>query len=244
MPEPMATISVVVPALNEERNIVEAVREVHRAVDGRFSDYEILLFDDGSTDRTGSLMDEIAASDRRVRVTHNPTPRNLGGVYKQGIAMASFEYFVMMPGDNENPSSAMLPAFDAIGSADIVVPYVKREGRALPRRIASRAYVALMNTVFGLNLRYYNGTCIQRTANLRDIYIETDSFAYQAEILVKLLRQGKTFVEVPIELPPAGGGQSKAFRAKNVYGVLRSVVRLGIAVRTGARDKRGTCAAS
>jgi len=158
--------------------------------------------------------------------------------------MASFEYFVMMPGDNENPSSAMLPAFDAIGSADIVVPYVKREGRALPRRIASRAYVALMNTVFGLNLRYYNGTCIQRTANLRDIYIETDSFAYQAEILVKLLRQGKTFVEVPIELPPAGGGQSKAFRAKNVYGVLRSVVRLGIAVRTGARDKRGTCAAS
>jgi glycosyltransferase involved in cell wall biosynthesis len=239
---PMTTISVIVPALNEERNIAEAVKEVHRAVKGRFSDYEILLFDDGSTDRTGAIMDEIAASDPRVRVTHNPTSRNLGGVYKQGVEMASFDYVVMMPGDNENPSSAMLPAFDAIGRADIVVPYVQREGRPRARRAASRAYVALMNAAFGLHLRYYNGTVIHRTANVRAIRIETDSFAYQAEALVKLLRQGKTFVEVPVELPPSRGGESKAFRPKNVLGVLASVLRLGIAVHV--RGARGSCAAS
>jgi dolichol-phosphate mannosyltransferase len=240
----MVSISVIVPALNEERNIVEAVREVHRAVAGRFSDYEILLFDDGSTDRTGSLMDEIAASDPRVRVTHNPTSRNLGGVYKQGVEMASFDYVVMMPGDNENPSSAMLPAFDAIGRADIVVPYVRRGGRPLARRVASRAYVLLMNATFALRLRYYNGTVIHRTANVRGIRIETDSFAYQAEVLVKLLRQGETFVEVPVELPASGGGDSKAFRPKNVYGVLAAIVRLGVAVHVRERDARGSCVAS
>jgi dolichol-phosphate mannosyltransferase len=240
----MATISVIIPALNEERNIVEAVKEVHRAVKGRFVDYEILLFDDGSTDRTGTLMDAIAASDGRVRVTHNSSPRNLGGVYKQGVEMARFDYVVMIPGDNENPSCAMLPAFDAIGSADIVVPYVQREGRPLARRWASRVYVALMNATFGLHLRYYNGTVIHRTSSVRGIRIDTDSFAYQAEALVKLLRQGKTFVEVAVELPRSPGSDSKAFRPKNVCGVLAAVLRLSVAVHLGWGDSRGSCAVS
>ena len=241
----MATISVIVPALNEERNIADAVKEVHRAVEGRFSEYEILLFDDGSTDRTGAIMDEIARTDPRVRVTHNERSRNLGGVYKQGVKLAAFEYVVMMPGDNENPSSAMFPAFDAIGRADIVVPYVRREGRSLGRAAASRAYVALMNAGFGLHLRYYNGTVIHRTENVRAVNIETDSFAYQAEVLVKLLRQGKTFVEVPVELPVISGRESRAFRPKNVYGVAAAFVRLALSVhvRSRTRSSEPRCAA-
>ena len=65
----------------------DAVREAAAAMGDRFRDYELLLFDDGSTDRTGAIMDELAAADpAHIRVTHNPAPRNLGGVYKQGIA--------------------------------------------------------------------------------------------------------------------------------------------------------------
>ena len=58
----------------------------------QFGDYELLLFDDGSTDRTGAIMEELAAADpRHVQVIHNATPRNLGGVYKQGIELARME---------------------------------------------------------------------------------------------------------------------------------------------------------
>ena len=220
------TVSFVIPALNEEANIADAVREAVAAMGGRFRDYELLLFDDGSTDRTGAIMDELAAADpRHVRVTHNPSPRNLGGVYKQGIQLARMDYILMVPGDNENPGHALQAPFDAIGRADIVLPYpVNSAVRGLARHLVSRVYVGLLNLLFGLRVRYYNGTVIHRTANLKALPVKTSSFAYQAEILIKLLCAGKSFVEVPIRIdPPKEGRRSRAFRWKNMVQVGRTL---------------------
>src|SRR5712691_5510376 len=149
------TISFVIPALNEEANIADAVREAAAAMGDRFRDYELLLFDDGSTDRTGAIMDDLAAADpAHVRVTHNPTSRNLGGVYKQGIALARMDYILMVPGDNENPGHALQAPFDAIGGADIVLPYpVNSAVRGFARNTVSRIYVGLLNRLFGLRVR-------------------------------------------------------------------------------------------
>jgi dolichol-phosphate mannosyltransferase len=237
----MRTLSVIVPALNEEASIADAVEEIKRAVDGKFV-YEVLLFDDGSTDRTGAIMDELALRDPTLRVTHNPRPRNLGGVYKQGLELARYEYVVMVPGDNENPAPALEAPLAAIGRADIVVPYVGRSKRSLRRVLISRAYVLVMNALFGLRLRYYNGTVVHRAANLREITIDTDSFGYQSEALIKLLRLGKSFVEVPVDVQPRPARASKAFRPKNVYGVIAGILRLAWQVHF-AGAKRATRAA-
>jgi glycosyltransferase involved in cell wall biosynthesis len=240
--KPRPTLSVIMPALNEEAHLADAIDEATRAVEGRFSDWEILVFDDGSTDRTGAIADEIAAKNPRVRVTHNGSPKNLGGVYKQGVEMARFEYVVMVPGDNENPASSLVDALDAVGKAEIVLPYVDKSNRSRFRSGVSRAYVGLMNTVFGLRVRYYNGTVIHRTENVRSIRIKTDSFAYQSEALIKLLRRGKSFVEVPVVIERASSKESKAFRPKNIYGVAAALVRLMIEVhgpRLNSRPRSG-----
>jgi glycosyltransferase involved in cell wall biosynthesis len=210
------------------------VREAVAAMRDRFGDYELLLFDDGSTDRTGKIMDELTAADpRHVRVTHNPTPRNLGGVYTQGIALARMDYVLMVPGDNENPGHALQAPFDAIGRADIVLPYpVNSDVRGAARHLVSRAYVGLLNRLFGLRVRYYNGTVIHRTANLKALPIKTSSFAYQAEILIKLLCAGKSFVEIPIRIdPPKEGRRSRAFRWRNMVQVGRTLGDLFVDLR-------------
>jgi glycosyltransferase involved in cell wall biosynthesis len=230
------TLSVVIPALNEEANIADAVRETVGALGDRFSDYELLLVDDGSTDRTGAIMDEIAARDpQHVRVVHNAKPHNLGGAYRKGVELARMEYLLMVPGDNENPAHALQAPFDALGRADIVIPYpVNSEVRGLARHMVSRSYVTGLNALFGLGVRYFNGTVIHRTENLKAITIETASFAYQTEILLKLLCAGKTFVEVPIEIePPKPGRRSRAFRWKNMVEVGRTVGRLFVDLRLG-----------
>ena len=210
------------------------MREAVAALGDRFADWELLLFDDGSTDRTGAIMDALAAADpRHVRVTHNPTPRNLGGVYRQGIALARMEYLLMVPGDNENPGHALQAPLDAIGRADIVLPYPLNSAvRGAARHAVSRIYVGLLNRLFGLRVRYYNGTVIHRTANLKTLPLKTSSFAYQAEILIKLLCAGKSFVEVPIRIdPPKEGRRSRAFRWKNVVQVGRTVGDLFVDLR-------------
>ena len=221
------TLSVIIPALNEEANIAAAVDETLRAIEGRFADHELLLFNDGSTDRTGAIMDQLAASNPRIRVTHNPQSRNLGGVFKQGGALARHEYLLMVPGDNENPGSALLAPFAAIGQADIVIPYTtNQQVRPFGRRVASRAYVILMNVLFRQRLKYYNGTVIHRTARLRTITIRTNSFSYQSEALIKMLRAGASFVEVGIEIQPCARRQSRAFRWRNIRDVGRAIGQL------------------
>ncbi len=71
------SISVIIPAYNEEGNLKGAVDSVLAAVGDSFTDYEILIFDDGSQDGTGRLADEMAASDAmgRIKVIHNGTNR-------------------------------------------------------------------------------------------------------------------------------------------------------------------------
>jgi glycosyltransferase involved in cell wall biosynthesis len=232
------SISFVIPALNEETNISAAVREAVAAMGDRFENYELLLFDDGSTDRTGAIMDELVAADpQHIRVTHNASPRNLGGVYKQGIERARMDYILMVPGDNENPGHALQAPFDAIGQADIVLPYPENSAvRGVARHVVSRLYVGLLNLLFGLRIRYYNGTVIHRTANLKGLPVKTSSFAYQAEILIKLLCAGKSFVEVAVRIdPPKEGRRSRAFRWKNMVQVGRTLGDLFLDVRIRRR---------
>ena len=143
------------------------------------------------------------------------------------------DYILMVPGDNENPGHALQAPFDAIGRADIVLPYpVNSAVRGAARHLVSRIYVGLLNRLFGLRIRYYNGTVIHRTTNLKGLSIKTSSFAYQAEILIKLLCAGKSFVEVPVQIdPPKEGRRSRAFRWKNMVQVGRTLGDLFMDIR-------------
>lgn len=220
-------ITIVVPALNEAANLAAAVARCGAVARQHFPDHEIVVVDDGSTDETGRIADGLAAADPRVRVVHHDRPRNLGYAYKAGVARARFEYVLMFPGDNEGSDEQLHAVMGRAGSADIVVNYISNaEVRSWRRRLVSRAFVALMNALSGFRLRYYNGTVLHRTGLVRSITIRTDSFAYQAEALVKLLKRGHSYVEVGTPITPRAGGRTKAFRLRNAIDVGRAVLRL------------------
>lgn len=225
-------ISIVVPALNEAANLAAAVDRGSRAARRHFPEYEIIIVDDGSTDATGRIAEDLARSGPRIRVIHHERPRNLGYAYKAGVALAQYEYVLMFPGDNEGSDEQLDAVMAKAGQADIITNYVSNpEVRAWSRRVVSRTFVALMNLLFGLRLRYYNGTVLHRTELVRSTRIHTDSFAYQAEVLVKLLRAGHSYLEVPTPITMRTAGRTKAFRLKNFVDVGRALLRLYADVR-------------
>ena len=197
-----------------------------------FADVEVIVVDDGSTDGTGAIADELARRDGRIRVVHHERPRNLGYAYKAGVALARCEHVIMFPGDNEGSDEQLDAVLSRAGTADIVINYISNpQVRPWSRRVVSRAFVGLANALFGLRLRYYNGTVLHRTALVRAIEIRTDSFAYQAEALVKLLRAGRSYVEVGTPIAPRAAGRTKAFRLKNAVEVGRTLLRLRLGDR-------------
>ena len=220
--------SFVVPCYNEEPHLAGTVAEVAAAAaEAGLESYEIVMVDDGSTDGTRAVMERLAAADDRLRPAINPRNLGFGGAYKAGVAAARGTHVMMVPGDNAHPAGGIVPILRCAGQADMVIPYVTNTGvRGFVRRLASRGFVSLMNALFGLDVPYYNGLVVHRLDLLRGIEIETDSFAYQAEAIVKLLKRGAGFTTVGVEISPCENGGTKAFRPANVVRVLQALWNL------------------
>ena len=228
IPQGRPAFSFVVPCYNEAPNLAGTVMEIEASArDAGLPNLEIVLVDDGSRDGTAEVIHELADAKPYVQPVINPRNLGLGGAYKAGVAAASGIHVMMVPGDNAHPAHGITPIIAAAESADMVIPYVTNpEVRSVLRRLASRGFVVLMNALFGLKVPYYNGLVVHRLDLLREIEIETDSFAYQAEAVVKLLRRGADFQTVGVEINTREHGNTKAFRLSNVINVLRALLDL------------------
>lgn len=220
-------VSFVVPALNEEVVVERVVRDIWRTVDELITTYEIILIDDGSTDKTASIMDMLAHELPNVRVLHNRPNIGLGASYQKGVAECSLDYVMMLCGDGGLPASSLPQIIAKIGTADIVVPYMTnlKKIKTPMRYFISRSYTRLLNLLSGYSLNYYNGLPVHRRALLSNIEITSSGFGFQGEILVKLLKTGHSFVQVGV-LGAEATNKSSVFRLKNLGSVIRTIVRL------------------
>jgi glycosyltransferase involved in cell wall biosynthesis len=227
----MPSLSVIVPALNEEKNIAAALRNVEAALAlSGVNDYEIIVATcvdrDGTMDKTTEIVKENAARDPRIRLLHSNVFRPLGANYRNAVLAATKEYVVMVPGDNENDSASFPILFRAMGSADMVLAYTEnQEDRPWHRRALSKTYIWMLNVLFGHHLRYYNGTNLYKRELLLTALPTTESFTYASEIVLTLLKRGASYIEVPMRVQ-SRPGKSKALRLDNIVGVGRSLIAL------------------
>ena len=219
-------ICFVVPCFNEEDNVAPTVESI-RAAAGAERPFEIVLVDDCSTDRTLERMHALADADPRIRVVHNPVNLSLGGAYKRGVAVAEAEYVIMIPGDDGFPAPSIAEIIRHAGEADIVIPVVTNSGvRARHRALASKGFTTLLNWLFWLDIGYYNGAVLHQTAQLHTIEIKTNSFAYQAEAVVKLIARGATYAHCYVSIQERAAGRSSALNWRNQLAVWRTIGHL------------------
>ncbi|PKN06779.1 MAG: hypothetical protein CVU73_15425 [Deltaproteobacteria bacterium HGW-Deltaproteobacteria-8] len=232
------TLSIVIPAFNEAANIKATVDEVLKAIGGSFVDFELIIVNDGSADDTGRIIDELGAADPHVKPVHNEQNMGFGASYRRGVGLARMNYVGVFPGDNEIIGRSIARILALVGSADIIVPFtMNMEVRPYSRRLFSRLYTLIMNMVFTCELQYYNGPVIHRRDVLQATPINTSGFAFQSTLLVRLIRSGHSFIEVPMYLRPRLGGRSTALKLKNVLSVCLAIVRLAKTVHVDEKSR-------
>lgn len=230
MPVSAKSLTVIIPAYNEEENLARAVRNYSDAVGSLIGDYELIIFNDCSSDRTGEIADRLAGENSRVRVVHNKVNMGLGYNFREGVRLSRKEFCTLLPGEGEVLGSSIRELLQHIGEADLVISYVGNPGaRRLYRRLISWGLTSLLNILFGHRLKYYNGLVIYGTRMLDGIRMTTNSFAYQAEVLVRLFKRGHSYREVPFFVEKTKGTTS--FRIKNMVGVFFAILRLFFEIR-------------
>ena len=221
------TLSLIIPALNEEAVVGGVLKSVYAEAERFFGDFELIAINDGSTDLTGQVMDEFATQHAKARVIHNEPNIGLGASFKRGLQQARFQYVMLLCGDGGLPARSLPAIFERVGSADLVIPYMTnlRRIKTLARYVISRTYTKLLNFLFGFRLHYYNGLPVYRRSLLRAIDITSAGFGFQGEILVKLLKSGCTYVEVGVD-GAEETRRSVALRPKNILSVARTLFHL------------------
>ena len=227
MNEKILDLTVVMPALNEERNILAAMEATIEAFKGLKIDGEIIVVNDGSSDRTEELVRGAMQKYGSIRLIKHDTPKGIGASFWDGVEMAGGDAVVLIPGDNEVDSAESLRYFPLMRHVDIVIPFVyNREVRNAFRNILSLAFRLIINMTFGVNLNYTNGTVIYRRSILSGLSHSSSGFFYQAENLIKLIKKGYLFAEVPYYLQRRKFGTSTAVSYPSFYNVVKGYFSL------------------
>lgn len=217
-------ITIVIPAFREEENIEAAIDSALRVAQSVTQDYEIIVIDDGSPDKTGDFARLKALSDPNIRVFMNVSNEGFGYSFARGVKMASKEFVTVFPGDNDMSALSLKDLLEARGSAELIISYMqKTTKRSLFRRFVSKSFVVFMNMLFGLKLKYYNGAFICRTSLLQAIPIKSTGLAALAECIVRLLKRGVTWRVIYFEHVGRRYEKSKAFNLKSINAVLTTI---------------------
>jgi glycosyltransferase involved in cell wall biosynthesis len=194
-------LTIVIPCLNEEAHIRDTLDTVASAMGELPHSYEILVIDDGSTDKTAPIVESYSRQHPEVpiRLHRNLRNRGLTRSYVDGAFLGRGKYYRLVCGDNPEPKEALLAVFNELGKADMIIPYHSAvEGKPFLRRTLSRTYTKLVNTLSGYRIDYYNGCALHLRYNVMRWGPYSFGFGFQAELITRLLDEGASFVEIPI----------------------------------------------
>ena len=223
----MLSLSIVIPALNEEENVYAAIINTLNSFDDLGLDAEIIVVNDGSTDKTPEIVKDLCKKDQRVKLISHTTPEGIGASFWDGVDHSTKDTISMQPGDNENDPNEIIRYLNLLNHVDMVVPFVfNPQVRSLWRCSLSYIYRFIVNTTFLVNFHYTNGTVIYRKSILQEIKHRNRGFFFQTDILIRSVKRGYLFAEVPYRLGMRGSGASKAISYPSLINVIKGYFRL------------------
>jgi glycosyltransferase involved in cell wall biosynthesis len=196
---PLAGVSVVLPAHNEEENVIEAIRQAIAATEAWSARQEVIVVDDGSIDATGALARQLSSFEPRVRVVSHDRNRGYGSAIRTGIAAAQLEWLLLTDADLQFDLGQLCEFVPHTCEAELVVGYRKERSDPLLRRVNARGWNALIHLLFRLQVRDVDCAFkLIRRDMLDGVELISTGATIDTEILATARRRGAHCVELPV----------------------------------------------
>jgi glycosyltransferase involved in cell wall biosynthesis len=221
------SLSVFFPAYYDEGNIGKVVDKAVDVLESlKLKDYEVIIIEDGSPDKTGEVADELADKHEKVRVIHHVRNMGYGATLKDGFTSAKMDYVFYTDGDNQFDLEELRKFVAMLPFTDIVVGYRKKKQYSLYRKFTSLCYNYLLKLIFGLD--YWDIDCAFKvfpTRLFREIKIDSVDAFIDAEIMLKAHLHGYKTVEMGVTHLPRVDGVSTGARPSVIIGTIKEVFR-------------------
>lgn len=215
---------------NEELNIEHAMSAAVEACTRYADDYELIIVDDASTDRSPFLVACHAVENPRIRMIRHERNRKLGGSLRTGFAAATKDLVLYMDADLPFDPDALGRAMRAmeVTGADLVAGY--RLDRTLegPRRtLYSYLYNGLIGVLFGWPHRDINFSFkLLRREVLEAVELKSEGSLIDAELIVKARNRGFTIQQIGLDYFPRIRGQSHLSSPRVILKIFAELVKL------------------
>jgi glycosyltransferase involved in cell wall biosynthesis len=223
-------LTVLMPGLNEELNVERAVGRVLAALDTLPFPSEVLVIDDGSTDRTGELARAIAARDSRVRVLQNETNVNYGVSLLRGFAAARGTWVGHVGMDLPLAPEDFALFSARFADSDVVVARrLDRSAHAPWRKVTSWTNRLLLCLLFAPRTADLNFTQFYRRAWLARVRpISTSPAFLTPELILRAERTAQRVREIEVPFQKREAGQAHFGRLPDILWTLKDMVRLRV----------------
>ena len=235
-------VSVFFPAYNDSGTIASMVIRAVQAASALTNDYEVIVVDDGSTDATGVIADDLARTYPGVRVIHHGENRGYGGALQTGFRSATKEFVFYTDGDAQYDPAELTALWPHLTrSADLVNGYKISRSDPLHRIIIGRIYHHVVAIMFGLRVRDVDCDFrLMRRSIFERIELTQTSGVICLEMMKKIQDARFQIVEVPVHHYHRAFGRSQFFNFRRVLKTGVDVLRLWHRLVVRGQHRAGT----
>ena len=226
----LPSLSFFCPALNEEDHVEATVRAALDILPRFTDDLEVTVVDDGSSDRTGTIADALAASDPRVRVIHHGTRRGYGGAIRSGLLGARKAFVFYTDGDRQFDLADLGRLIDALDGVDAVVGYRMKRQDPARRLVVAWVYNRLIRLLFAGGWRDVD--CAFKLFR-REVFervpldrVRSNGALFSPELLITLRAAGIRIREVGVTHYPRTAGEPKGATPRVILRAIRDLLLL------------------
>ncbi|MGH3370125.1 MAG: glycosyltransferase family 2 protein [Nocardioidaceae bacterium] len=206
------SVSVTIPAYNEVETLEEVVSEALAACRRVTPEYEVLVVDDGSTDGTGPLADDLATRHPgAVRVVHHRANRGFSGAMLSCMRNAEKEWIFLGPADGQANYADLERLWEQSSDKRLVFSYRVSRGDPWSRKLSSWLWYSGLHVLFGRRVPEFSSTFLFHRATLEQVPVEVreDASNFLPVLFLQASARGIPVGLVGTEQPPRRGGVAK-----------------------------------
>lgn len=221
------SLSVFFPAHNEAENIGPLVEKTVSVLEPFVADFEVIVVDDGSTDGTHEVADELAERFPAVRVVHHPKNRGYGGAVKTGIVSATKDWIFFSDGDGQFDISEIEHFLPHAGEYDAVVGYrIDRQDPA-HRKVFAFCWGTLIRLLFGFRVRDLDCAFkLFRRTFFDGVELHAEGAVISVELFATMTKADAKIKQIGVHHYPRRAGEQSGGSLKVILRAFKELFRL------------------